>query len=225
MALQHSRQAGTPYIPLAARNKKTVGRFGRAINGIGTFLLNYWAHIITSILGALVFIAISIPFLSFFGLDVLAKPLFYVLHFVCAQIPSHSFYIFGHQLGLCARNFSIYTAMFLGSLLFVLSKKRFPGIPWWVWILMILPMALDGTSQMFGLRESTWYIRVITGALFGLGNVWFALPLMQKSLLDTPPQAPLPGRPYRPVRSATTATTHASLTRSYQQRNTLSGKK
>jgi uncharacterized membrane protein len=221
MAIQHSGHTGTPYIPSAARNKKAIGLPGRVMNGIGNFLLNYWAHIITSILGALVFIAIAIPFLSYFGLDAIAKPLFYALHFVCAQIPAHSFYIFGHQLGLCARNFSIYTAMFLGSLLFVLSKKRLPGIPWWVWILMILPMALDGTSQMFGLRESTWYIRVITGALFGLGNVWFALPLMQKALLDTPPQVPIPGRPYRPVRSTTLTTTHSFPTRSYQhqQRN------
>ena len=205
MAIQHSGQTGTPSMSSASRNKKKIGRVGQMLNGMGDFLLNYWAHIITIVLGALVFIAISIPFLSFFGMDVVAKPLFYALHFVCAQIPSHSFYIFGHQLGLCARNFSIYAAMFLGSLAFVLSKKRLPGIPWWVWILLILPMALDGTSQMFGLRESTWYIRVITGTLFGLGNVWFALPLMQKSLLNMPPQVPVPGQRYRTVRAATQA--------------------
>ena len=194
MAMQQIGQTGTPYLPSSAKNRGTLGRF---MNGIGDFLLNYWAHIITIVLGTLVSIAIAIPFLSYFGLDVIAKPLFYMLHYVCAQIPSHSFYVFGHQLGLCERNFTIYTAMFLGSLAFVLTKKRLPGIPWWVWILMILPMALDGTTQMFGLRESTWYLRMITGTLFGLGNVWFALPLMQKSLLDTPPQAPIPGRSYK----------------------------
>jgi uncharacterized membrane protein len=196
MAMQQLRQTGAPYLPSSAKNKGTLGRF---MNGIGDFLLNYWAHMITIALGTLVFIAIAIPFLSYFGLDVIAKLLFYALHYVCAQIPSHSFYIFGHQLGLCERNFTIYTAMFLGSLTFVLTKKRLPGIPWWVWLLMILPMALDGTTQMFGLRESTWYLRVITGTLFGLGNIWFALPLMQKSLLDTPPQVPVTRRPYRPA--------------------------
>ena len=84
--------------------------------------------------------------------------------------------------------------MFLGSLVFVLSKKRLPGIPWWLWILAILPMAVDGITQMFGWRESTWELRVITGTLFGLGNVWFVLPLMQKMLLD-----PLPTQVYYPV--------------------------
>ena len=66
----------------------------------------------------------------------------------------------------------------------MLSKKRLPGIPWWLWVLMCLPIALDGFTQMFGLRESDWVLRVITGTIFGLGNVWFALPMMQKAILD-----------------------------------------
>ncbi len=152
---------------------------------LNNFLLEYWATMLTAILGLVVLIALSIPFLSYFGLDAIAKPLFFSLHYVCAQIPSHSFYyIFGHQLGLCARNLSIYSSMFLGSLIFVLSKKRLPGIPWWLWILMILPMALDGLTQMVGLRESTWELRLITGTLFGSGSVWFVLPYMQKTITE-----------------------------------------
>ena len=184
MALQQVQNNNTRLTlasPLSKQGlERTTQRFGE-------FLLNYWAHIITAVLGLLVATALSIPFLSYFGLDAIAKPLFFSLHFVCAQIPSHSFYIFGHQLGLCARNFSIYTSMFIGSLIFVLSKKRLPGIPWWIWVLMILPMAIDGITQMFGLRESTWVLRVITGTLFGLGNIWFVLPFIQKTLDETPP--------------------------------------
>jgi uncharacterized membrane protein len=179
MALQHIQQANPP-LP---RSKRALGRFA---HHLGEFLLEHWATIVTVILGVLVGIAIAVPFLSYFGLDAIAKPLFFALHYVCAQVPSHSFYIFGHQLGLCARNFSIYTAMFLGSLIFVLSKKRLPGLPWWLWILMILPMAWDGITQMFGLRESTWELRLLTGTLFGLGNIWFVLPMIQKSLDETP---------------------------------------
>jgi uncharacterized membrane protein len=191
MAIQQIHQQRTH-----STSMRSVGRF---FSSLGDFLLDYWAHIITVILGTLVLIAIAVPFLSYLGMDAIAKPLFYALHYVCAQIPAHSFYILGHQLGLCARNFSIYASMFLGSLAFVVSKKRLPGIPWWVWLLFMVPIALDGISQMFGLRESTWYLRVITGTLFGLGNVWFALPLMQKSLLNTPPPPPTLRRQYRPV--------------------------
>ncbi len=173
------------WYPAQAMPAKPKGALGRQIDRISDFLLKYWAHLVTIFLGGLVFAALSVPFLSYFGLDAISKQIFYALHYFCAQIPSHSFYIFGHQLGFCARNFSIYTSMFLGSLVFVLSKKRMRGIPWWIWVLMMVPMGWDGITQMFGLRESDWILRVITGTLFGLGNVWFALPLMQKSL-ETP---------------------------------------
>jgi uncharacterized membrane protein len=151
----------------------------------GAFALAYWAHVITILLGVIVLLALSVPMLTFLGLDSIAKPIFYSLHLICAQIPSHSFYMLGHQLGMCARNMAIYGSMFAGGLVFIVSKKRLPGIPWWFWLLLILPMALDGITQMFGWRESTWELRVITGALFGLANMWFVLPFIQKTLQQT----------------------------------------
>ena len=188
MAIQEVRntthQANSSGRQTIDRVMNNIGQF------VGNFLIQYWATMITCVLGILVFAALSVPFLSYFGLDAISKQIFFALHMVCAQIPSHSFYIFGHQLGMCERNFSIYASMFVGSLIFVLSKKRIPGIPWWLWILMILPMAIDGTTQMFGLRESTWELRVLTGTLFGLGNVWFALPLIQKTILESLPAQP-----------------------------------
>jgi uncharacterized membrane protein len=189
MMTQQLEERNTPAVTSEYRLRGFTRSFLLHLNN---FLLEYWATMLSAILGLVVLVALSIPFLSYFGLNAIAKPLFFSLHYVCAQIPSHSFYIFGHQLGLCARNLSIYSSMFLGSLIFVLSKKRLPGIPWWLWVLMILPMALDGTTQMFGWRESTWELRVLTGTLFGLGNVWFVLPFMQKTLLETAPERPLP---------------------------------
>ncbi|MBV8822967.1 MAG: DUF2085 domain-containing protein [Ktedonobacteraceae bacterium] len=161
----------------------------RAMYLVGRCLLDQWAHMITIVLGLLVLSAVAIPFLSFFGLDVIAKPLFFSMHYLCAQIPSHSYFILGHQLGLCARNLAIYSSMFIGALIFSLSKKRLPALPWWLWLLLSLPMAWDGTTQLFGLRESTWALRTITGVLFGLGSIWFVLPLIQKTLLEAPPLA------------------------------------
>jgi uncharacterized membrane protein len=192
MAIQQAKDTTANHAYSSGRQalNSYMNSAGRIVSNI---LLDYWATIITLMLGILVFAALSVPFLSYFGLDGISKQIFFSLHLVCAQIPSHSFYIFGHQLGMCARNFSIYASMFIGSLIFVLSKKRFPGIPWWIWVLMILPLALDGTTQMFGWRESTWELRVLTGTLFGLGNVWFALPLIQKTILESTPVQPLNG--------------------------------
>jgi uncharacterized membrane protein len=174
---------------------KQKNAFQKGLDRVTDFLITYWAHMVTIGFGTLVLCAVAVPFLSYLGLDVISKPLFFNLHLTCGQIPSHSFYILGHQLGICTRCLSIYTTMFLGSLIFILTKKRLPGIPWWVWILMILPIALDGATQMFGWRESNWILRVITGTLFGIGNVWFGLPLMQKSLNETPPPPPIHAHP------------------------------
>jgi uncharacterized membrane protein len=159
-------------------------RLMRVLYKAGEILLAWWALALTIFLGLIVLAALSVPLLTYLGLNDLAKPLFFTLHLICAQIPSHSFYILGHQLGMCARNMAIYTSMFLGGLVFVLSKKRLRGIPWWFWLLLILPMAYDGLTQMVGWRESTWELRVITGTLFGLGNMWFALPLIQRTVTE-----------------------------------------
>lgn len=183
------------------------GSFIRRAEKFANFLLEYWAFMMSIVLGLIVLAAVSVPFLSYFGLDSISKPVFYLLHTLCAQIPAHSFYVLGHQLGMCARNFSIYASMFASSVVFVISKKRLPGIPWWVWLLMILPMAFDGLTQMFGLRESTWELRVLTGSLFGIGNMWFALPFIQKTLNESTapsayPPAFIPVPMARPVVTA-----------------------
>lgn len=169
---------------------------------VGAWALAYWALAITAVLGLIMLAALSVPVLTYLGLNSLAKPIFFTLHLICAQIPAHSFYLFDHQFGLCARNTGIYGSMFVGGLIFVLSKKRLPGIPWWVWVLLILPMAYDGLTQMVGLRESTWELRLLTGILFGGANMWFALPLIQKTVTEmmatpAPAQIQLPAA--RPV--------------------------
>jgi uncharacterized membrane protein len=45
-------------------------------------------------------------------------------------------------------------------------------------------MAIDGITQLFGLRESNWQLRTITGALFGLASVWLAYPYLEEGMRD-----------------------------------------
>lgn len=45
-------------------------------------------------------------------------------------------------------------------------------------------MALDGFTQLFGFRESTWELRLITGALFALSCVWFGFPYLEQAFAD-----------------------------------------
>lgn len=163
--------------------------FKQKADRLGNFLATYMSIILAIFFGFLVLLAFLGPILSYFGLDVIAKPLFFTMHYLCAQTPSHTFYLFGHQLCLCERCLAIYSSMFLCSVFFIGNNKRLPRLRWWYWLLFCIPMALDGFTQMFGLRESDWILRLITGAIFGFGSFWFAFSMMQQSLEDDAAQA------------------------------------
>ena len=45
-------------------------------------------------------------------------------------------------------------------------------------------MGLDGLTQVIGLRESNWWLRLITGALFGIATVWLAYPIIDDSMKE-----------------------------------------
>lgn len=162
-----------------------MGRAKAAWQRIGSFFYNHWATLIMCILGLVVFSAFSVPVLAYFGFDHLSKWIYNAMHYICGQIPSHSPFICGHQCGLCFRCTAIYGTLFVTSAVYVFTKKRIQGISWWMLGLLTLPMAWDGITQLFGLRESTTALRLITGALFGLGCALFAFPLVQKTLLES----------------------------------------
>ena len=100
----------------------------------------------------------------------------------------------GYKVALCERDVAIYGGILLAGLLFGLLRRRLRPLPILAWFLLgILPLALDGGSQLLGLipalglpmRESTPFLRTLTGALFGLMNVWLAYPYVEESMRDT----------------------------------------
>jgi uncharacterized membrane protein len=46
-------------------------------------------------------------------------------------------------------------------------------------------MGIDGLLQLFGLYESTWVLRTVTGVIFGVGAVLFAYPYVEEAFADT----------------------------------------
>lgn len=181
MALSYTRQDQEQPANPNQKWRRVKAAWGRA----GQFLYNHWATLILCILGLLLFSAFAIPVLAYLGFDALSKHMYYAMHFICGQIPSHSPYICGHQCGLCFRCTAIYSTIFLTNAVFVFRKKRLRGIPWWLLGLLTLPLAWDGFTQLFGLRESTTALRLITGALFGLGFALFVFPWVRKTLLES----------------------------------------
>ncbi len=102
----------------------------------------------------------------------------------------------GYKLALCERCISIYTALFLGGLLYSIPavRRRLRPVPIWLYLLLgIAPIGIDGFSQLlsyppFNLwtpRETEPLFRVMTGALFGFMNAWLAFPYLELSFQDT----------------------------------------
>ena len=63
-------------------------------------------------------------------------------------------------------------------------RGRVRGIGLKIYLLLLIPIALDGLSQLFGLRESNWWLRTFTGALFGGASVWLAYPYIEAAMRD-----------------------------------------
>lgn len=104
----------------------------------------------------------------------------------------------GYKVALCERDVAIYGGMLLFGLLFGLTRRRLPPLHWALWLVFGLgPIGLDGFSQLFSqfnwdflasflpYRESTPFLRVFTGAIFGLCTAWFAYPYVEESMQET----------------------------------------
>lgn len=96
----------------------------------------------------------------------------------------------GFKMAYCERNFAIYTTVLLAGLLYAILRRRARPLPWPVLVLCLLPISLDGFSQLFGLYESTWELRTLTGALTGFAGVWLVYPRIALAL--RPPRRALP---------------------------------
>lgn len=104
----------------------------------------------------------------------------------------------GYKVALCERDVAIYLAILLFGIIYGLSGRRVKSLHWAIWLLIgIAPIGLDGFSQLFSqfnwawlnsilpYRESTIYLRILTGSLFGFMTAWFAYPNIEESMNET----------------------------------------
>lgn|SRR5690554_947729 len=100
----------------------------------------------------------------------------------------------GFKTALCERDMLIYGAMFLAGLLYGRVRNRLRPAPIWLYLILGLgPVGLDGFSQLLSyppfefwpVRETLPTYRALTGALFGVMNIWLAFPYLQMSMRET----------------------------------------
>ena len=92
--------------------------------------------------------------------------------------------ITGYKIAICQRDLAIYGSVLLAGLLFGLARARIRALSMKVYLLFLIPIALDGLTQLFGARQSDWWLRTVTGALFGGASVWLAYPYLESVMQD-----------------------------------------
>jgi uncharacterized membrane protein len=176
-------------------------------------LAKHWLFLANLTWGLYVGLPVLAPILILTGHTWLGNAIHNAYKVACHQIPWRSFFIGGRQMvytydelrtlvgpaltlryvgdmivgykvALCQRDVATYGTILLAGLVFGLVRHRLKPLPIWAFVLLLVPMGIDGTTQLFGLRESTWQLRIITGALFGLASVWLAYPYLEEGMRE-----------------------------------------
>lgn len=92
---------------------------------------------------------------------------------MCHGMPQRCLELFGVPMPLCARCVGIYAGMLAGIVAFwavpLLRERVMRGFAF----AAVAPLAIDGLTQLTGLRESTNPLRLATGAIAGLAfGLW-----------------------------------------------------
>ena len=124
---------------------------------------------------------------------------------------------FGWKVAYSDRMASMYTAFWFASIAFAYVRHKLRPLSLWIYFLLILPMAIDGTTHFIsdlagigqGFRDTNeWlaqltrgslpgsfyagdglgsfnsWMRLITGALFGVASVWLAFPYAEAAFFE-----------------------------------------
>jgi uncharacterized membrane protein len=171
----------------------------------------HWLLIANVAAAGFVLLSIAAPLLMAIGRTELALTIYAAYEFTCHQWPFRSFFLLGEQptysfdalvsmvggahvydfvgnphlgfkLAFCERDLGIYGAILLAGLTYALLRQRAAPASFRVYLLLCIPIAVDGFTQLLGWRESTWELRLLTGALFGSASVWFVYPRFEAFL-------------------------------------------
>jgi uncharacterized membrane protein len=116
------------------------------------------------------------PWLRANGQDLVATIVYGYYRFQCPQRPSHSFFLFGEKMRMEQRMVAIYSAWFVAGMTFTAVRHHLRPLSNLALCAASLPIAVDLGTQMIGLRSGVWGMRVLTGGLFAVATMWWALP-------------------------------------------------
>jgi len=141
-----------------------------------------WLVLVNLVVALTLVGALVAPVLAALGYAAIAAGIHTAYLALCPQRPEHSYFLFGQQLALEQREIAMFAAQLLAGMAFGLQRRDGPALPlagrWFV--ILCMPLAWDGLTQLLGLRDSDWFTRTWTGALATLGLVWWAYPALDE---------------------------------------------
>ena len=155
-----------------------------AIDRVVSWVARRWLLCLNSWLFAFLTVAVAAPVLMAEGYGGVARVMYALHRPFCHQRADRSFFVLGEKMACCQRCATIYGGCLLFGLAFAGLRGRLHPLSWRGLLLVALPMIIDGMTQATGLRESTWELRMITGALFATGAAWLALPHLETGFAD-----------------------------------------
>lgn len=173
---------------------------GRAAAGAA-----HWLAVLNVLAAIFAVLPLAAPALMWAGIEGPAQAIYAAYQLVCHQWASRSYFLFGphttysvdqlmqvggpngpygfigsseigYKIAFCERDTAIYLAVLLAGLLFATFRRSAQPLQIAGYVLLLLPIAVDGLTQLVGWRESTPLLRVLTGTLFGFACVWFIYP-------------------------------------------------
>lgn len=106
---------------------------------------------------------------------------------LCHGMVTRCLELFGVPMPVCARCVGIYAGMLAGVLAFVLMPFLREKVVRRVALVAVVPLALDGLTQLTGLRESTPELRMITGLIAGIAfGLWILSAVERRGERNSP---------------------------------------
>ena len=105
----------------------------------------------------------------------------------CHGIPERCLNVWDVPMPICARCTAIYAGLILSFAAFLILPRMKESIARMVLYASLVPMAIDGFTQLAGLRLSTNPLRVETGLLAGVAFGVWALSAMENHEIVTIP--------------------------------------
>jgi len=199
----------------------TVKIYEKYLVKLGTILVDHWLAVVN--LAMVIFIIPIILYPAFMAtgnstLVSIAGVIHAAYHATCHQLPDRSLFLFGYEMAVCSRCFAIYASFLAGGIMFYFLRNKLKPFSIIFYVILCIPMAIDGFSQLFGVPiprgigpgwQLIWTelsnngLRVITGAIFGLGSALFVFPYMQQVFeMESEPgntSGPAPAEPAQKV--------------------------